>query len=309
MESINLKYPSRGEPIYWSSDRNKLTDLVDFCVRKGIPQDFAVAKSCRFILRSFPNPDHTPAADALNHENDPILSNRHRNWDDFRHLVNERLTLNIPLKTEDIEAAAKFFNDTIQWAGWNGTPEHKRTLEAYNCPIKIKQKIEEKRRVRRKWHRLQTPASKRLLIAATQEFKELHDNKNDCIQTFLQGLTPTESIHYSLRKATKKLKHVKRPSPPLRASQGTWVRSNIEKAHAFAKNLADVFQPHPSENEPEEEEMLIQLIQLEPPIKCFKRAEVQEVISNLNPKKSSGYNLIIGKILKELPIIRIKYLT
>jgi hypothetical protein len=28
--------------MYWASERNKLPDLVDFCVTKGIPQDFAV---------------------------------------------------------------------------------------------------------------------------------------------------------------------------------------------------------------------------------------------------------------------------
>jgi hypothetical protein len=49
--------------------------------------------------------------------------------------------------------------------------------------------------------------------------------------------------------------------------------------------------------------------QLEPPISRLKRAEVQEVINSLNPKKSSGYDLITGKILKELPIIGINYLT
>jgi hypothetical protein len=49
--------------------------------------------------------------------------------------------------------------------------------------------------------------------------------------------------------------------------------------------------------------------QLKPPINWIKRAEVQEVINSLNPKKSSGYGLITGKILKELPIIRIKYVT
>jgi hypothetical protein len=44
--------------------------------------------------------------------------NRHTNLDDFRCLGNERLTLNITLKTEkDLEAAAKFFNDTIQYTG------------------------------------------------------------------------------------------------------------------------------------------------------------------------------------------------
>jgi hypothetical protein len=49
--------------------------------------------------------------------------------------------------------------------------------------------------------------------------------------------------------------------------------------------------------------------QLEPPINRLKRAEVQEVINSLNPNKSPGYDLITGKILKELPTIGIKYLT
>jgi hypothetical protein len=61
----------------------------------------------------------------------------------------------------------------------------------------------------------------------------LNKNKNDCIQTFLQGLPPTESTDYSLWKATKKIKQGKRPSPPIRTSQGTWARSNIEKAYAL----------------------------------------------------------------------------
>jgi hypothetical protein len=71
--------------------------------------------------------------------------------DDFRHPINQRLTLNVSFKTEeDIEASVKFFNDTIQWAGWNATPEHTDTLKTYDCPIL--QKIEEKRRLRRGWH-------------------------------------------------------------------------------------------------------------------------------------------------------------
>jgi hypothetical protein len=52
--------------------------------------------------------------------------------------------LNVYLKIEeDIEAAVKFFNDTVQWAGWNATPEHSDTLKTYGCPILTKQKIEE----------------------------------------------------------------------------------------------------------------------------------------------------------------------
>jgi hypothetical protein len=46
----------------------------------------------------------------------PHLSNRQANWDlrVFRHLIAERLTLKIALKTpEDIEEAVKLFNDTV----------------------------------------------------------------------------------------------------------------------------------------------------------------------------------------------------
>jgi hypothetical protein len=65
------------------------------------------------------------------------------------------------------------------------------------------------------------------------------------------------------------------------------------------------------ENQPEEQEVLMQLLetpyQLEPPINCLKRVEVQEVINSLNPKKSPDHDFITGKILKELPTIGIKY--
>jgi hypothetical protein len=42
------------------------------------------------------------------------------------------------------------------------------------------------------------------------------------------------------------MKQVKKPSPPLRTSQGTWARSNVKKARAFSEHLANVFQPYPS---------------------------------------------------------------
>jgi hypothetical protein len=96
---------------------------------------------------------------------------------------------------------------------------------------------------------------------------------------------------------------VKRPSAPLRTSQGTWARSNVEKAHASVEHLAKVFHPHPSENEPEEEEALMHL--LETPYQLEAPINRQEATSSLNPKKSPGYDLITGKILKEFSTIEI----
>jgi hypothetical protein len=41
----------------------------------------------------------------------------------------------------------------------------------------------------------------------------------------------------------------------------------------------------------------------------LKRSEVQAIINNLPPKKSPGYDLMTGKTLKEVPTLRIQYLT
>jgi hypothetical protein len=79
----------------------------------GIPQDFPVAQSC-FDLTGL---DHNNCTSAEPRET-ATTTNRHTNWDDFKRLINERLTLNVSLKAEeDTEAAVKFFNGTIQWAG------------------------------------------------------------------------------------------------------------------------------------------------------------------------------------------------
>jgi hypothetical protein len=132
-------------------------------------------------------------------------------------------------------------------------------------------------------------------------------------QIFLQDLSPTASTDYSLWKAAKKAKQVTNSSHPLRTTRVTRARTNTEKEHTFTDHLTSVFQPHSSENPPEEEEVLtLQLeisYQLEPLLSWFHRSEVQTVINNLKPKSSPGYDFITGTILQELPPAGIKYLT
>jgi hypothetical protein len=294
MEKLNLLHLSTGEPTYWPSDPKRLPDLLDFCVIKGIPHDSALTRSC-FELSS----DHSPVLISLNlralhHAPQPTLCNRKTNWDYFRHLITTNLTLHVPLKTEaEIEDAVKYFTDLIQWAGWTATPEITCTPSSYDYPLPIKQKLAEKRRLRKEWHLYRTPTSKKLLNRATQELKQLlHDHKNYNIQTFLNGLTPTASTHYSLWKTTKRLKTVTQTSTPLRTTQGTWARSNVDKAQAFANHLATVFQPHPPEPDSLPEDTLTSFLetpfQLEPPVHRLKRSEVQAIINTLPPKKSPG---------------------
>jgi hypothetical protein len=147
-----------------------------------------------------------------------------------------------PTLNEGYENAVKYFTDLMQWAAWTATPETTCTT------IFIKQKLAEKRKLRKEWHLHRTPTSKQLFNRVTQGLKQLlHDHKNYNIQTFLNCLTPTITTDYSLWKTTKRLKTVTQTSTPLRAPQGTWARTNADKTQAFANRLASVFQPHPPE--------------------------------------------------------------
>jgi hypothetical protein len=146
LESNNFRHLSSEEPTYWPTDRNKLPDLVEFCVTKGIRCNFAAAKSC-FELFS----DHSPvlvtlSIQAILRVPQLRLCNRKTDWDAFRHLLNERLLLNVLLKTVfDIEAAIKNISDIIQWAVWTITPDHTEARQTYDCPILIKQKTLEQK--------------------------------------------------------------------------------------------------------------------------------------------------------------------
>jgi hypothetical protein len=119
LESNNLSHLSTGHPTYWPFDVHKFPDLVDFCVTNGILPNFEVAHLCLDL-----SSDHSPVlvtftSQPIRPDLPPSLRNRLTNWDYFKHLINERLLLQIPLKTtDDIEEAVKFFTDTDSSVDW-----------------------------------------------------------------------------------------------------------------------------------------------------------------------------------------------
>jgi hypothetical protein len=95
LESNNFRHLSSREPTYWPTDRNKVPDLEDFCITKGIPRNFANAKSCLEL-----SSDHSPVLVTLSTHGifrvpQPRLYNRKTDWDAFCHLLNKRLLLKI----------------------------------------------------------------------------------------------------------------------------------------------------------------------------------------------------------------------
>lgn len=291
VRSNKYEYISTGEPTYWPTDRNKIPDLIDFCVTKGITQNYLLAES-NLDLSS----DHSPVIITISthiilKSHPPTLYNRHTNWIQFR----EHLSIiptDVPLKTEyDIDEAVELLTCAIQDAAWQATPESNQGTKTENVPLHVREKIREKRRLRKIWQSTRQPSDKNKLNTATRNLKNLLQRlKDESIQNYLEGLCATEATDYSLWKATKRIGRPIKPIPPIRKENGEWARSDAEKAATFANHLAKVFQPYPQEITDEEEteirDYLEAPFQMSPPIKKITIAEVKTTINNhTDPKK------------------------
>jgi len=144
-------------------------------------------------LKYFPNRAHKP----------PV---QNTNWEVFRTMIRENLPLDVPLKTDvDVEACVNQFVHIIQQAAWSSTSTPHRTYQVDECAPRIKQKILDKRKLRKRWQTTRSPQDKPIFNQATHELKLLNDLKQQAIQSFLESLTATEATEYSLWKATKRL--------------------------------------------------------------------------------------------------------
>jgi hypothetical protein len=99
--------------------------------------------------------------------------------------------------------------------------------------------------------------------------------------------------------------------PPLTNADGSWAKSDHEKAMTFAVHLQQVLTPHHFLNTTDAEisAFLGVPCQMSLPIKPFSPKEVVEVIVHTNVRKAHGYDLISGKVLKDLPKKALTLLT
>lgn len=311
----NLNHKSTGEPTYWPTDRNKIPDLIDLCITKGVGTNYIKAESCLEL-----SSDHSPVLITLSSEvfinqKPPVLCNRLTDWMEFRRIIDSNLSCNLTLKNQsNIDQATYQLCSTIQEAAWAATPELQQTQCLNTYPKSIKDKIAEKRKLRKRWQITRAPNDKTLLNQASKQLKnQLNMLKNESIQDYLSNLSATEASDYSLWKATRKLKNPQLTIPPIRDEFGKWARSNKDKAFAFANHLAKVFQPIPATINQEEHDIrqfLEAPHQMQLPPRNFTITEVTSIIfKNLNTKKSPGYDLITGRVLQELTPLAIRQIT
>jgi hypothetical protein len=127
VKNNNLKHLPTRQPTYWPSDPNKIPDLVDFCVTKGIDtkKKFTV-ESCLELTS-----DHTTilinTVYVYSHTRkikETVLIQQKDRLNCFRETLDELITLEITLKTEiAIEEAVENITKAIQKAAWQTTPD------------------------------------------------------------------------------------------------------------------------------------------------------------------------------------------
>lgn len=316
MQEHKLGHISTGEPTYWPTDRRKIPDLMDFCVTKGMNGKQLLAESCLDL-----SSDHSPiiitaSTRFVSKQLEPKLYTKHTNWGLFREIFDDKITLNIPLNNEEnISVAIENFNAAVTSAAICATPMQKDKQHHTICPLEVKRKIEEKRKLRKIWQRTRAPSDKSKLNSAIKEIKSLLNNlKNVAIQKYVERLTPTELTDYSLWKATNKLKRPQRHIPPIKMNNGEWARTEKEKASTFGEHLQKTFQPYPSEIPDFENDEITKFLnsplQMDVPIKNFSISEVKTATNQqLNPKKTPGHDKITGKLLQELSSKGYRYIT
>ena len=220
------------------------------------------------------------------------------------HYIQPNIDLALRIQTTtELEDAVDYITNLIQEAAWKATPSgHNMTPAMHNVPLYIRHLITEKRRARSKWQKTRNPRDKTTLNRLTHRLTNaLKADRNDSFRYYVSNLSPDD---HTIWKATKKIKRPITPIPPIRKHDQSWARSNEEKANTFAHHLAQVFKPLPS-NDPTFDTGIKKYLdtpgQLSLPPRPLTPAEVRKEITTTNSHKAPGYDLITGKILKELP--------
>lgn len=312
LDYCHLQPISTGHPTYWPSDPNKLPDLLDFFVTKGLSH---LNTSIESSLDG--SSDHTPViltlcTTAIVQEKAESLHNHKTDWESFRSYLEDKVRLNIALKTRsEVDEGCNYITNLIQVAAWINSPNLDGTSTvAPALPPDIKQKILDKRRLRRTWQQSRHTSDKTAFNQAAKQLKTmLQLLVNSTVKRNLEMMSPTGRNNHSLWRATKIMDKPQQSFPPIR-SQSSWARTDTEKAEAFALHLANVFKPNDSQSDESDiDEILNRDFQMCLPIKPTSPREIAKEIRSLDPRKAPGFDLITPKILKELPKKCISFLA
>ena len=307
IKELGCNFHSSGNPTYWPTDRNKIPDLVDFFISKKVSPNFISIEDSYDL-----NSDHSAvilhlSENIVKKATKPSLTNSSTDWISFKLELESKIILPTAINSsEDLDHISENFIKQIQDAAWANTKQSNSKKINKSYPSYILTKIKEKRKARKRWQQSRDPADKNnlnfLSKQLTREIKRFNENS---LKNFLSNLSPEKDTNYSLWKATKKRLSTVTYRPPIKRNNGTWAKSNNEKAAIFAEHLSEIFKPYMDYSDINVENLTNNYINSIP---LVRRKELIKEIKKLSEKKAPGFDLITAKVLKNLPRRAIKLL-
>lgn len=298
IRDLGCEFHSTGKPTYWPTDRMKIPDLLDFFISKRVSSNY-ISIEDNYDLNS----DHSPVILKISERitekvTKPKLTNKTTNWERFKAELELTIDLTIPLNTDDeLDIAVEEFLKNIQSAAWKSTRIFKTRKTTRFYPEHIISKVKEKRKARKRWQQTRDPSHKRALNNLTKQLtRDIKRWKENTLKEYLQNLSSKKEQNYSLWKVTKNKNESH--CPPIKKSNGSWAKSNKEKADVFANHLAGIFTPN---SEPSDIDISNMINTNANRIPLVRRKELLKIISKLDSKKAPGFDLITAELIKNLP--------
>lgn len=238
--SAHHSFLSPGSPTYWPTDPNRVPDLLDFFVQRGLSNVHTSIASLDHL-----SSDHSPilltlSLTPLPKPSPPSFIRGPINWELFRQTLSDSIDLLIPLKTpRELDEAVHSFTTSIQQSLWSSsTPRSAPTLPVPTSPPlpqRLQDLIQAKKRARTLWQRTRNPADRACWNSLCRQVKkELHSFRSESYNSYLESLSIEDK---TLWRATKRILKFQPQSPPIRRSDGTWAASDADKADLFAQHL------------------------------------------------------------------------
>lgn len=196
IEISGCEYHSSRKPTYWPTDINKVPDLIDFYISKGIASNYIEVEGIEDLTS-----DHTPVLMTLStlvikKKRKLNLTNKYTDWESFREKLDNLIELKVSLKTkQELEIQAGYFINSMREAAKEATPVlGEKVVQEVNYPMEIRELIKERRRKRRVWHRTRNIIDKREFSRVSNKVNRLiKEHKEACTENYLRGLFSLES--------------------------------------------------------------------------------------------------------------------
>lgn len=143
-----MSFISINNSMYWLSDPNKIPDLLDLFMIRGIGENYVEIKGCNELSSDYTSIILTINAMFTRTIRQPVLTNKRTDWDLFRDELENQKKINfrIPLITnEQLDEAAEQLTKVIQQIAWAATPlATTRDISESNYPIKVRELVRKK---------------------------------------------------------------------------------------------------------------------------------------------------------------------